>query len=131
MFKNLFNYLLHSSTAGFVVFVIVGLVVVYKVQQDNLRETNRAFLTVCERDNNDLRRQLNDLGGITRDFMRDAAESRQRQADLANIAGNKKEQAINQEAADKYRRAANAFKDIRYIDCKATLESGRTIYQRG
>ena len=125
---DLLIFLTRSTTAAFVIFLLVGLTTVYLVQQDNIEQAKKAALVGCDRDN-EFRRQVNERGVVTRRFMIDAAISREKQAEIARKKGRLHEAQVNADTAAGYRLQAKAFKDLPYIDCEASYEAQHTIYE--
>jgi hypothetical protein len=125
---EVFQSLRKSTTVAFIIFVLVGLITVYVVQSDNIAEARLAAITACER-GNELRRQINERGDVTRQFMIDAAKSREHQARISRKKGNEAEAVVNETTAAGYRIQAKAFKDLRYVACEASYDHQYTIYE--
>lgn len=125
---ELFSFLTRSTTAAFLIFFLVGLSTIYIVQRDNIEQAKQAALSGCER-GNEFRRQVNERGDVTRQFMIDAAISREKQAKIAREQGRLHEAEVNASTARGYRLQAKAFKDLLYIDCVASYNAQHTVYQ--
>lgn len=125
---NFFHYVTHSTAIGFLTVAFTGVGAVYYIQANEIEKTKKAAIAACER-GNILRGQLNAQWNIMKEFVLDTAATRELLGDLMTSEGRTAEATIQYAAAESFREKVAQFEDLEMVNCQASLDAGKTIYQ--